>query len=97
MPQIWMTHGELAALLDCSVADARAHAIHLSLDRKRSRDGFTRVKLNMALTVAFVARIRESDFDIDGAIEQLRKTHAEMSRTLAGAGVAGVRSAERGG
>jgi CHRD domain len=42
-------------------------ARHLLLDRRRSSDGATRVKLNLALTARFFASIRASHFDLDGA------------------------------
>ncbi|SFP80665.1 hypothetical protein SAMN05216330_110183 [Bradyrhizobium sp. Ghvi] len=45
MPQIWMTYDELATLCECTGSEARLRAIHLSLDRRKSRDGATRVKL----------------------------------------------------
>jgi hypothetical protein len=58
-------------------------AIHLSLDRRKSRDGATRVKLDLALTAKFFASIREADFDLDCAIEALQKTHRQMAELLA--------------
>ena len=82
MPQIWMTYDELGALCDCSSNDARLRAIHLSLDRKRSRDGATRVKLDLALTAKFFTSIRESDYDLDSAIEALHATHRQMAELL---------------
>ena len=42
-------------------------ARHLLLDRRRSSDGATRVKLNLALTARLFASIRASHFDLDGA------------------------------
>jgi hypothetical protein len=82
MPQIWMTYDELGSLCDCSSSDARLRAIHLSLDRKKSRDGATRVKLDLALTAKFFASVRESDFDLDSAIEALQATHRKMVELL---------------
>jgi len=82
MPQIWMTYDELATLCDCSSSEARLRAIHLSLDRKKSRDGATRVKLDLALTAKFFASVRESDFDLDSAIEALQSTHRQMAELL---------------
>ncbi|MBC9983247.1 hypothetical protein HA482_34185, partial [Bradyrhizobium sp. INPA_01384B] len=49
MPQIWMTYDELGMLCGCSAGEARVQALHWALDRRRSRDGNTRVKLNFAL------------------------------------------------
>ena len=83
MPQIWMTYDELARLSQCTPAEARMRAIHLSLDRRKSRDGATRVKLDLALTAKFFASIRDADFDLDCAIEALQKTHRQMAELLA--------------
>lgn len=83
MPQIWMTYDELARLCDCSSNDARLRAIHLSLDRRKSRDGATRVKLDLALTAKFFASIRDADIDLDCAIEALQNTHRQMAELLA--------------
>ncbi len=83
MPQIWMTYDELATLCGCTAAEARLRAIHLSLARRRSHDGATRVKLDLALTAKFFASIREADFDLDSAIEALRSTHRQMAELLA--------------
>lgn len=47
MPQIWMTYSEVAALLGCDGDRARIQAMQRSLDRKKSRDGLTRVKLDL--------------------------------------------------
>lgn len=82
MPQVWMTYEELARLCGCSAAEARLRAIHLSLHRRKSSDGATRVKLDLALTAKFFASIREADFDLDGAIEALRETHRQMAELL---------------
>ena len=83
MPQIWMTYDELATLNGCNAAEARLQALHLSLDRRKSRDGNTRVKLNPALTSRFFETIREAEFDLDDAIAALRETHRQMSGVLA--------------
>ncbi|MBR1133835.1 hypothetical protein [Bradyrhizobium iriomotense] len=83
MPQIWMTYDELATLTGCSAAKARLQAMHLSLDRRKSRDGNTRVKLNPALMARFFETVREADFALDDAIAALRETHRQMSGVLA--------------
>jgi len=83
MPQIWMTYDELATLCGCTPAEARLRALHLSLNRRKSRDGATRVKLDLALTARFFASIREADFDLDGVIEALQTTHRQMAELLA--------------
>lgn len=82
MPQIWMTYDELATLSGCSAAEARMQAMHLSLDRRKSRDGNTRVKLNLALMARFFETIREAEFDLDNAITALRDAHRQMSGVL---------------
>ena len=80
MPQIWMTYGEIAALLGCSAEAARAKAVARSLDRKRSRDGLTRVKLDSDWTAHFVAAIRDADPALDQAIRDLYIIRSEMAR-----------------
>ncbi|UEM15042.1 hypothetical protein J4G43_012915 [Bradyrhizobium barranii subsp. barranii] len=82
MPQIWMTYDELATLSCCSAAEARMQAMHLSLDRRKSRDGNTRVKLNLALMARFFETVREAEFDLDNAITALRDAHRQMSGVL---------------
>jgi hypothetical protein len=83
MPQIWMTYEELATLNGCTAAEARVQALHLSLGRRKSRDGNTRVKLNLALMARFFETIREAEFDLDDAITALRDAHRQMSGVLA--------------
>ncbi|MGY8637580.1 hypothetical protein RAD15_34430 [Bradyrhizobium sp. 14AA] len=83
MPQIWMTYDELATLGGCSAAEARIQALHLSLDRRKSRDGNTRVKLNAMLMDRFFDTIREAEFNLDAAISALRDTHRQMAGALA--------------
>jgi hypothetical protein len=58
VPQIWMTYDELAAMLSCSVGEARDWAHLEALDLKISRDGKTRAKLSADLTRMFVERLR---------------------------------------
>ena len=57
MPQIWLTYGELAALMNCDPARARSAAVAMRLDRRKSRDGQTRAKLTPSLTDAFLQAI----------------------------------------
>lgn len=83
MPQIWMTYDELGALCACGAMEARDLAINLALDRRKSRDGATRVKLDLALTARFFASVREADLDLDCAIEALHNTHRQMAALLA--------------
>jgi hypothetical protein len=68
MPQIWMTYGEIAGLLGCNADEARAQAIFRSLDRKKSRDGLTRVKLDLHWAAKFFAAVRDGDRDLDQTI-----------------------------
>ncbi|UPJ60258.1 hypothetical protein [Bradyrhizobium sp. 192] len=82
MPQIWMTYDELGALCGCSALEARERAVHSSLDRRKSRDGATRVKLDQPLTARFFASVRDADVDLDGAIAALQSTHRQMAELL---------------
>jgi hypothetical protein len=79
MPQIWMTYQELGTLCGFSADEVRVQAQHQLLDRRRSRDGNTRVKLNAELTARFLETIREAPSDHDNAIAALRDTHRQMS------------------
>jgi hypothetical protein len=82
MPQIWMTYDELAILSGCNATEARGLALNLSLDRRKSRDGNTRVKLDFALMTRFFEAIREGEYGVDEAITALRETHRQMSGGL---------------
>jgi hypothetical protein len=80
MPQIWMTYGEIAALLGCTAEAVHTQAVVRSLDRKKSRDGLTRVKLDSGWTAHFVAAIRDADPALDEAIRDLHIIRSEMAR-----------------
>jgi hypothetical protein len=80
MPQIWMTYGEIASLIGCKPDEARAQAVHRSLDRKKSRDGLTRVKLDLDWIAKFIAAVRQADPILDQAIRDLQKVGMEMAR-----------------
>ena len=82
MPQIWMTYDEIAGLLGCSADAARAKAVYRSLDRKKSRDGLTRVKLDSEWTAHFVTAIRETDPALDEAVRGLQTIHGQMAREV---------------
>jgi len=82
MPQIWMTYAELAVLCGCSAADVKLRVNHLSLDRRKSRDGMTRIKLNLALTAKFFEMIKETEYNLDTAIDELHQTYRQMARLL---------------
>lgn len=81
MPQIWMTYREIADMLGFDTDTARAETIRRSLDRKKSRDGSTRAKLDLELTALFVAAIRDADPALDQAIHDLRAMGNAMSRS----------------
>lgn len=80
MPQIWMTYPEIADLVGCHPEQARMQVANRALDRRKSHDGQTRVKLDALWTALFVERIRGTDLDLDRAISELRALHAEMAR-----------------
>ncbi len=77
-----MTYDELAKLCGCGSAEARLVVNHLALDRKKSRDGVTRIKLNLALTAKFFEMIKETDYNLDACIEELHRTYRQMARML---------------
>ncbi|KWV49308.1 hypothetical protein AS156_16340 [Bradyrhizobium macuxiense] len=79
MPQIWMTYEELADMLGCDTETARITTIQRALDRKKSRDGLTRAKLDSDLTAKFVAAIRNADVILERALRDLRDMHEVMS------------------
>jgi hypothetical protein len=81
MPQIWMTFREIAGLLGCDESRARVYAAARALDRKKSRDGFTRVKLDPHCMALFLASIRDANADLDRAILELWDVHGELVRT----------------
>jgi|ERR1700729_74668 hypothetical protein len=80
MPQIWMTYEELAGMLDCTVMEARDRVHFERLDRKISRDGEKRAKLNAAMTSIFIERIRTGALAMDQAVDDLRAVHGLMKR-----------------
>jgi hypothetical protein len=80
MPQIWMTYDEIADLIGGDAHGARKHSIDQDLDRKKSRDGQTRVKLDQPLVTLFVAKIRATDSPLDEATRKLHEIHKDMAR-----------------
>ena len=80
MPQIWMTYDEIADFFGGDAREAREHSIDQDLDRKKSRDGQTRVKLNQPLVTMFIAKIRATDSALDEATRDLREIHNDMAR-----------------
>ncbi len=79
MPQIWMTYDEIASLIGCNVEQARPLILARHLDRKKSRDGRTRVKLDVLWTALLIEKIRQADFDLSRAIAGLRNVHRELT------------------
>ncbi len=75
-----MTYDEIAGLLGSTAEAVRMQVLNRSLDRKKSRDGLTRVKLDSAWTAHFVAAIRDADPMLDEAIRDLRAIRSEMAR-----------------
>jgi hypothetical protein len=51
-----------------------------SLDRRKSHDGHTRVKLDLRLTALYIEKIRSADVQLDQSIRELRRLHKEMAR-----------------
>jgi hypothetical protein len=80
MPQIWMTYDEIGAMLNCSAAEARGHAVERRLDRKVSRDGKTRAKLCMELIGVFFDQVRANEHPRDVALDNLWRVHSIMSK-----------------
>ena len=62
-------------------------AIHRSLDRRKSRDGLTRTKLDLDWMARFIAAIREADPALDQTVRELRMMGDAMSRSDAPFGV----------
>ena len=80
MPQIWMTYDEIAALMGCTTDAVRVQVAYRCLDRKKSRDGVTRVKLDSDWTAHFLAASRDVDPALDQAIRDLQTIRSEMAR-----------------
>ena len=85
MPQIWLTYDELAALMDCDRAEARSSAAAVPLDRRKSHDGHTRVKLNADLTEAFFDAALQQRLEQESAAcaSDLRTTLERMAERSA--------------
>ncbi|WP_245322186.1 hypothetical protein [Bradyrhizobium sp. LTSPM299] len=75
-----MTYHEIADMIGCDVETARSATIQRALDRKKSRDGMTRAKLDPELMGVFVAVIRNAEPDLDLAVRELRNMHQAMLR-----------------
>lgn len=67
-----MSYGELGFLLQCRPEEARLLAIAAGADRKKSRDGLSRVKLTAAWMELFIQQIRGAD-RFQRAAEEIRQ------------------------
>jgi len=81
MPQIWMTYDELAALFECEATTAQATVIEMKLDRRKSRDGNTRVKLDPRLSEMFFDKLlcRWIDLELQACAGDLRAVRDKMA------------------
>ena len=59
MPQIWLTYDELADFTQRTPIAAREAAIEWGWTRRRSRDGFSRVKLPPIVATLYMAQCLE--------------------------------------
>lgn len=59
MPQLWLTHEELAQFTGQPLEDVRALVVAEGWDRRKSRDGQTRLKLPLALMASYICRMAE--------------------------------------
>ncbi len=82
MPQIWLTYREFAALINCEPVEARIASITTGLDRRKSRDGLTRVKLTEPLADAFLDIVMRQflECEIGACANHLRSVHEQMAK-----------------
>lgn len=80
--QIWLTYDELAVLMNCDPAVARGSAAAIQLDRRKSRDGQTRVKLTPSLAEALLERVLRQRLEQEAAAHafDLRAVHDRLAR-----------------
>jgi hypothetical protein len=83
-----MTYNELSELIGGDAREARIYSIDKALDRKKSRDGETRVKLDLPLVTLFLAIVRGTDNALDEATRKLHEIHNDMARPRRGARIA---------
>jgi len=83
-----MTYEELGALMNCDAAEARSAAQTMQLDRRRSRDGRTRAKLNLMLTEVFIDRLVRDGImrELDSCVGDLRTMRDRMGAARPAAG-----------
>ena len=82
MPQIWLTYDELGDLIGSDVAAARAVAHDIPLDRRKSHDGCTRVKLNAQLIEVFLDQLLRHwvDHNLSTCADELHDLRRRMAR-----------------
>jgi len=84
MPQVWLTYEELGELMKCEPGEARTAVIKEEWSRRKSRDGFTRVKLSPSLAhqymLNYAARF-DRDPATDDMVNRLRGLLQEMGRS----------------
>ena len=82
VPQIWLTYREFAALMNCEPAEARQVSIAAGLDRRKSRDGQTRVKLTEPLADAFLDIVMRQllERNMTANTDHLRAVHERMAK-----------------
>lgn len=82
MPQIWLTYSEFAALLNCDPAEVRKASIAAGLDRRKSRDGQTRVKLTQPLADAFLNSVMRQflERNMEASATHLRAVREQMGK-----------------
>jgi hypothetical protein len=87
MPQVWMTYQEIGAMLGREPAAARDLVVSLGVDRRKSHDGHTRVKLNAALTEIFCDKLVQTwiDRELQACAGDLRAVRERMAVREAGA------------
>jgi hypothetical protein len=81
MPQIWMTDDELASLFECEATSVRAIDVMMKLDRRKSSDGNTRVKLTTALNELFLDKFvrHQIDRELQACAGDLRAARDKMA------------------
>jgi hypothetical protein len=83
VPQIWLTYNELGDLIGSDAATARAAAHVIPLDRRKSHDGHTRVKLNARLAEMFLDQVTRHwiDHNMGICVDELRDVRERMMPT----------------
>jgi len=81
VPQIWLTYDEFAILINCELDAARGATLALRLDRRRSHDGNTRVKLTPGLAETFLDSIVQQrlEREVAACADDLRAMRERMA------------------